>query len=756
MSKKLILIIGIIILGVFYFVFQTTEGAKQPTKAETKEKTGIVSGRILSDNFLLEPVYDASVLVNGKAAEIYGTTYLALKVSVGEVTVEAHDSKGQTMKKTITVEPSIVNSVDLIFPGGEEGTPPEVTSTSDHLQFRWENGMSVELNLKGDELLGIGEVKVNKIPLREPLLTGTPTIEKIKNGRFVEFGYEKCQYISSETKGKIAIVHSKLVSGQGDIDLDWIFTPWEMTVEGTPYEGLGYRFSILSPVDISKMGFNCSWELNGNISGKTLLTRRVRTEWERDCTQSEGFEIKTHSLISQSQPPDYQYDDSGVLASFIWPLGEVENTLQKDVGSGQLWFYDKFSFGETRQAQTPLRVVLYTSKGGLDEYTYLFDQINENYRKFYGQEEVALLPTVLASKYLSEGVRLRPGIAPLYRKVADNWLSEFADHNFKQLLIIDVWESNGRIGAPYDGNRLATHDIKIHPDDVDELKYFVNKTHDLDMKFMVWLSTCYSQESPLYDTNNWKVQNVDGRYPSAASGDVYLMSYRSGYLAYALEKLKAVKEEFKFDGIWHDSFGAGFHIDYSDTHIESPIDQQLQFLSATQRMGYSNYLESLGPLAMTGVGFVFVTPQGAPRGNRDMNAAFGGREYLVYKTSFVLWHPQDYHPMQIDYYKFLANKAVPMIDPLLLDETEKDNVSRANKDYNAVSSYMDKRHVLSHDKGVLWYDKESNTQVLFAYKEFSYLLERNINKVFDITSNSVVEIKSGSFTTQPKHTYKLH
>ena len=96
-----------------------------------------------------------------------------------------------------------------------------------------------------------------------------------------------------------------------------------------------------------------------------------------------------------------------------------------------------------------------------------------------------------------------------------------------------------------------------------------------------------------------------------------------------------------------------------------------------------------------------------------------------------------------------------MLDFQYLDETEKDIVSHANKDYNDALPYMGKRHVLSYDNGVLWYDNESNTQILFAYKEFSYDLEGDINEVFDITSNSIVEIYSGNFSTQPNHTYKL-
>lgn len=717
------------------------------------EEYGIVSGRIFSNDYLMTPLYDASVLINGKPAEILGSTYLALNVTLGEITIEASDSIGNTLNEIHSIESTDVNSINLIFPEDISTTPPEVETSSDHLLINWQNGIRLELNLLGDRILGIGAVKINDISLRQSEFSGLPTIEKLVDNEYVRINNEQCLYQDYETLGETVIIHSLLETNDGTLNLDWIFTPWDLTVEENQYNGIGYRFSISSPLNLSKLSFRCSWELNEDIDGKTLLTRRRKAEWETVCTQSESIQIISPPLLVQSQPPTYQYDDSGALASFIWPPIELENTLQKDAGSNQLWFSDKFSFGENNQVDTSFRVILYSNNKGINEYTYLFDHISEKYRMFYGFEEVELLPTVLSSSYLKLGAP--PGEAPPYRTVADNQIPEFAEASFKRTTILSVWDSNGRIGDPYNGNRLATHDIEVYSEDVDELSYFINKIHDSDMELTAWLSTCFSKESPLFESNDWQIQNIDGSYPSAQSGDVYLMSYRSSYLAYALEKLEKLQSEFTFDGLWHDSFTAGFMIDYSHTPTQPPIDQQLQFLSATQQLGYIPFTESLGPFGMTAVGSIAVTPPDSPRGDRDMNAAFGGREYLAYKTSFTLWHEDDYSPLQIDYYRFIANKALPMIAYIYLDETEKNTVSRANEDYINAMPYMDKRHLLSNDNGVLWYDTESDTQILFSFNAFTYDIDENINEIFDITSNSVVEAVNGSITTQQNHTYRL-
>jgi hypothetical protein len=729
----------------------TREAEVQITVTTALENTSAVSGRILSDLYLLNPIYNASVVIDGKPAEIYGTTYLALNVSVGKVMVKGYDNSGQSVNETVAVEPLIVSSADLIFPANAEGTPPEVTTSSTSLRLSWENGMSINLNLNGDEIQGIGEVTMNGIPLRKNTSAAQLTIEKIKNDAFVNIPYEKWRFINYETKGKVAVIHSELTTSDGNVKVDWIFTPWEISVENIHYVGFGYRFSISSPMNISTLGFSCSWELNANIVGKTLLTRRQATDWERVCTKSDGFNIKTNYLLGQSQPPDYQFDDSGALASYIWPPGEVGNTLQKDNGADQLWFSDEYSFGETTQAETPFRVILYAEPSGIDEYTYLFDQISQNYRDFYGIQEVEPLPTVLTRNYL----QAQPGDPYPYENVTNNILPEFATHNFKHVNILSVWTSNGRIGSPYDGNRLATQSIDVYPDDVNSLIYFINKTHALGMKLSVWLSMCYSKDSPFIPVDEWKTVDVNGKIPSPPSQDTYVMSYRSGYLSYALEQLPIIMNDFGFNGIWHDSFTQGLSIDYSNNRFQPPIDQQMQFVSATQRMGYSPFLESIGPFGLTAVGSVQVTPPSSPHGERDMNAAFGGKEYLAYKTAFTLWHVDDYHPMQINYYKFLANKACPMINYAYLSATEKDNVSQANKDFNAVSSYMDIRHVLSNDNGIIWFNNEDNTQVLFAFKAFSYDISENMHQVYGVTSNSNMEIMNGSITTEPYHTYRI-
>ncbi len=88
------------------------------------------------------------------------------------------------------------------------------------------------------------------------------------------------------------------------------------------------------------------------------------------------------------------------------------------------------------------------------------------------------------------------GQPPHFRNLADNWLKEFKDHNFKQVIINYLWLSNGRIGAPYSNNRLATFSIDIHSDDVDDVKYLVSKSHDLNINFSVWFSICFSIDSP--------------------------------------------------------------------------------------------------------------------------------------------------------------------------------------------------------------------------------------------------------------------
>ncbi|MCD6550363.1 hypothetical protein J7K24_02345 [bacterium] len=616
---------------------------------------------------------------------------------------------------------------------------------------QWENGLRIELLLNGDQILGIGNVELNNVSLRNPFPTGIPYIEKINNGKFQKISQDSCLFEGYETKGEAVIVHSQLVIEKGSLNLDWIFVPWDLKVEENQYNGFGFRFRVSSPIEISKMGFRSSWELNESVVGKILFSRRIKTEWEHYFKSRDFFQSKVSSLFGQSQPPVYQYDESGALVSFIWPPEELENTIEKEIDSQQLWFNDKYLFGKTKEAESSFRVVLYSSKGGLDEYTYLLDKISEEYRKFYGLKEFAPLPTVLATDYLVQ--EIKAGQAPLYKEVADRWLQDFSRHSFKQVMIIPIWVSDGRIGGSFGGNRLATHDIEVLSEDEEGLKYFVETTHNLGMNLIAWFSTCYSKKSPLYRDNQWQIRDAKGKYPSAHSGEVYLMSYRSGYLTYALKKLKEIKRLFGFDGLWHDSFTAAFKTDYSQEESRPPIDQLVQFLSATQEMGYLPFVESIGPFGIPSVGSASLSFQEKDKERRNIKQVFEGKEYLAYKTSFVLWHPDDFSPLKINYYKFLANKAVPFINYSLLNEKEKELVSKSNKDYIEVLPFMDKRYVLN--KGILWEDQESNTRVLFSFNEFFYKSKGEVKEVFDITDGIDIKINNGGFLAYPKHTYRI-
>jgi len=476
--------------------------------------------------------------------------------------------------------------------------------------------------------------------------------------------------------------------------------------------------------------------------------------------KAQTFEIgDVFAAVSNGQV--YHYDATGALASYVYPPCLISNTLENDIGSGYLEFKDTYIVGNLTNFNTSYRIILYNDTGGLDNYTYLLDNLTRIYRSFYGLEDEPFISNVFVKEILNNASNYPdPGDPYPYVEVADNNLSEFVDLNFDSFSVLSMWKSNGRIGSPYNNNRLAVHDIEFPEEDITNITYFKNAVDTLGLNMTIWLSFCYANQSPIYNYDNWQITSASGTYPSAGQGDTYVMSLRSRYLPYALYKVGLIQDEFNFSGMQHDSFSSGYlNVDYTDRYTVEPcIDQAMQYISELQELGFAPYTESLGVFGLSSVGASLVTPTDAPE-DRNLTYAFDGKEYLTYKLSIAPWHYSNYNPVDFNYYNWIANKAPLQVNLWYVNDTEKAFINQSNQDYNNVSQYMDKRHVLLNETGVyngtLWYDSETDNQTLFAFDIFEYDVDPVINSVYDVTIGEYAALVGGSFTTSTYNTYLL-
>ncbi len=105
------------------------------------------------------------------------------------------------------------------------------------------------------------------------------------------------------------------------------------------------------------------------------------------------------------------------------------------------------------------------------------------------------------------------------------------------------------------------------------------------------------------------------------------------------------------------------------------------------------------------------------------------------------------------YYRYLANKCCPFI---YYERVKKvpgalERIARANREYNAVVQYMDRRILLPSDQGVLW-EHQGKPKVVFSFKEGELKLP---GLVAATAVSSGKRISGGTLKLSPTCTYLL-
>lgn len=730
-----------------------------------------LSGRLINNKYSQEPAYNATVQI-GDNADIYGCTYFKGSLPAGNTTIRAY-YKGKSIEESVSTSSGNMTITNITFNEATTGNPPTVEETDDHLKFTWTGNNCVELSLKLSNtwIEGIGGVYVNGIPIKTSSNTNRNfRVRTYDNPGLTWDTTASSQYTSYEIDGKYAIVHSILVTGatqDSTTDVDWIFAPFERTVsscrDSTDYYGVGYRFSVSgSDFNISELRYDCSWELWEDVhikeSGTTHLSRRRSQFWIHEPITG-SLNMNNTLGLHHLQPPDYIFDLSGSLSTYIWPPAEMGDNLVKSENSGYITYQDTHKLGDVTTAELPFRVILYSTTGSIDKYTYLMDELAGNYRDFYGLEYTVINPAVLISDVLSHTF----GTGWDFTTVTDDYMASFQNWNFKRVLVLFPWESDASQGGDYPNRVTTPHNIVMHSNDASNFTTFINDIHSKGMTIQTWIPTHYSISSSLWwpptpASHNWWSYDEDGDPRDIVAGGSRKMevNYRTTYPKYALDKLKTAQTTYHISSIYFDAYGAAHNTDYNHTPIVPHIDQLGQYISEIQDMGYDLYLESVSPFAVISVGSLTSAPGG------DIGAAFSGQEWLLYDTHIGMNRASDDYPLDFNYYRCLANKATIQLRFTNCTSDELALISSSNYDYNEMSTFMDTRTLYDHPTsgekiGVLWDDDETTTQVLFAFSAMKYTLEGGRTTVYDVTNRVDISdtVAGGQFTTSSQNTYKI-
>jgi hypothetical protein len=107
------------------------------------------------------------------------------------------------------------------------------------------------------------------------------------------------------------------------------------------------------------------------------------------------------------------------------------------------------------------------------------------------------------------------------------------------------------------------------------------------------------------------------------------------------------------------------------------------------------------------------------------------------------------------YYRYLANKCCPFIyyDAVLKIPGALDRIGQANRDYNAVVAFMERRLLLPEDRGVQW-NCQGKPKVLFAFQAFSFSAP-GLHRAQDVATGRKLTKLQGALQAQKGHTYLL-
>ncbi len=625
-----------------------------------------------------------------------------------------------------------------------------VTVADDAIRIAFSTGIDITLAIDGGNLLGITDVRVGDLPLRNSAAPPiAPLIETESGGHYVS-----CRYVSHDvgSEGEV-ILRSLLKAADGHEDrLSWMLRPRVDDVAGRRYAGFAYGFDVRTRSEaIIAIADRATWEIGGNPLGVIVVTQNGYSVDNVFAVAPDNVYIGTGGQrFAGGDGFDYQYAPEGALGVFYAePISFVDN--RRSGSEEYLSFRDTTMLPGDADARTPLKCVLYTDYGDHDEWTRLRDYVYDTAAAARGITQHTPMPA--AQCWMNWRELAKQGDQVLYH-IADEVAPKLGALGFKVLVLHSVW---GRGGCSLDF---------IEPGEdfggPKALKYLCDKAAENGMIVQAWAPTAHMwQYSPLFEKfPSWWLEGVDGKPPTGyCFPSIRGTRFQGGWHDYAVAQWTKIREETGLGSLWLDSYNNFTHgIRLADRRIAMEQAADLfDFHAALSQAGYVLYVESTGTFGITAPGF--------PVANVDSPAASGPDPMTRYGLSNYIGHELDEKRNQVVndvitggdyYYRSLANKAPAWVVWLPFEQTPErhEKVGQANRDYTAVVDLMTWRHTLPDDNGVWWDGPDGADDVLFAYRQFRHQVDGLISAI-DVTSGEDVPVTENAFMAEAMHTYRV-
>lgn len=612
----------------------------------------------------------------------------------------------------------------------------QIKEHSKGIDINFPQGLYLCFRKDNDYVRGITDAKIDNVLLRNPEHPIRPLIKTTNGGR-----YKSCRYVNYEIEkdeGKI-VIHTLLSGNKAGVTdkLDWILMPREVKINNSIYRGFSYSYKFSSEMNrVEQVIDRTTWEIGGEAFGNIVTRYNQSNHSEEVIKTGIDFFANEWGRFTGRQCFDYQMNNEGGLVIYFEEVQPIKSGIFSPLDSNRLFHLDIIPLPQSKDIATPLKTVLFSEHKGFDEWTNIQDYLQDKYCSCYSMRRETPLPTLNISRDFYDN-----SSEISFRKVADKLLPDAAEMGFKRMYIGPIWWDGlpGRHGCS-----VALLEIQRFGGEKG-LKVLCHKAHNLGIEIIAWAPASYlANDSPLLKEHpDWI---IDGE--SSFSG-LTCIRWTPEYQDYFLRRAKSIRDHTGLDGLWLDSFSHAFEA-REPSDITPQADGFLKVVSELQRYGYIIYSEAMSPFGLSSAEMHL--------GNL---AREKGHEHYAYGTSRYYIgppNPIDFPgrvPLEkVDFFKYYANKAAMILDYDRIKENRKIefNLKKLNHCYNRIIDFMEKRHLLSKDRGVEWRSSKNDGLILFAYTCFSYKVEKN-RIVYEVRPEGLRKIGEGPLTTKPSSIY---
>ncbi|NOY79531.1 MAG: hypothetical protein GXP31_00865 [Kiritimatiellaeota bacterium] len=592
-----------------------------------------------------------------------------------------------------------------------------------------------------------------------------------KSGRFPKHGGLKTE--KAPVAGAFAGWHKEgdwvcisVKSERGEAE--WLFAPAKARIGDGTYKGVrwklrlrgigrAYEVTVEEPVAFSAG----DWRL-AQVWGPF---EEFRLDFFCDLRMPE------RGYFARQQPFFFLAGESGAVLSFFDHV--VHAVVSERREADRIVVRSRIPVRGDNVIETPEKVWLFregdfSSKwDALNEWTAVFDALDERYRAEKGIAPVEPKPTLLwQSGWNSESwgrdyySAARSGLPQkkrwFYRLAGE--IPKLARWGVRVIYVNGALESDADYtkadrlpGSICFGSVCAPWRLAVSPcmGGTTGLKHLCDTAHRYGVKTVLWSTPAHlSNSSPLLSEHpGWLAWRADGQPEHFGYKDISGISLRRGYFEYAMRQYERIHTATGFDGVWQDSFLTfGILTDFSASRPYPQLDETIEMQRRLQAMGCTEInIEGCGPYGLSSGGCGFGRPLFFSR--------ITGKEYGFY------CYMADTSVEPESFFRTLASKGVIGIKSISafeqLPATARKRIVTFNHAYLQALPFMQRRRLLGKGEkwiGVEWFDRRGRRTVLFAFEP----LERKVpadGSVWDVVDGRQVATDNGSLTAEPWHVY---